>query len=530
MGRWPRKVTADRASAPETVAEGVVECRYVTQDGAQRSARFPVATQPCGALPSAPTGPLKEFEDKLKAIELRERGKEKKEISDLLGRSEHWVQRWWRQTPECIPKPSVAHGSLIKNAPLISFRDLELRRGFVSEQDQQGTSLLSELQEAVVWAPARRATRDPDTGDLKVRFDASGHSIEQPGRFVAEYKGGSARLDSLLQSASAIAGIVDSKARVFMNRYENGASTCPIHRHDFWTCMISFGASRIAMVEGRPLLLHDGDLLVFGTQAHGCPAMPDVSGQRLSVVVFFYPNADAFDRRWLTLDSASSCTTEENARRDTQQGSLKLAQRRVDADLSACPGISLGLLARQAVKCDREITIYSLGCGVRSEVDFFQALQRHSVQQIWDVRLSTSMSSNHWAPDKLARSCKARLMSYRRIPVGRAQAGGVMGHVRSEEGVDLQGRLVMAAMCASVAILGEAPDWRECLQRRVLSEALTSGRWGPVRVLHLGVADEEQWSHATSDTAPQRSPAQVSPQSEVGRANRFQRRRESPSH
>ena len=36
---------------------------------------------------------------------------------------------------------------------------------------------------------------------------------------------------------------------------------------------LSFGSPRILTVDGRPMLLRDGDLIVFGTQNHGVPAM-----------------------------------------------------------------------------------------------------------------------------------------------------------------------------------------------------------------------------------------------------------------
>jgi len=38
---------------------------------------------------------------------------------------------------------------------------------------------------------------------------------------------------------------------------------------------LSFGSDRILTVDGRPVLLRDGDLIVFGTQNHGVPAMSD---------------------------------------------------------------------------------------------------------------------------------------------------------------------------------------------------------------------------------------------------------------
>jgi len=43
------------------------------------------------------------------------------------------------------------------------------------------------------------------------------------------------------------------------------------------------------VLDGHPLLLGDGDLLVFGTQRHSVPKMPQVTDGRISIAVFWYP-------------------------------------------------------------------------------------------------------------------------------------------------------------------------------------------------------------------------------------------------
>merc|ERR1712151_89206 len=56
------------------------------------------------------------------------------------------------------------------------------------------------------------------------------------------------------------------------------------------------GAPRIFTLDWQPLLLGDGDLLVFGTQRHSVPKMQSVESGRLSVAIFWYPerhHADA---------------------------------------------------------------------------------------------------------------------------------------------------------------------------------------------------------------------------------------------
>ena len=69
----------------------------------------------------------------------------------------------------------------------------------------------------------------------------------------------------------------------------DGKSSISPHQHDFWSAIISFGASRLMMIDDNPLQLHDGDLVVFGTQRHSIPKMPHVRGPRVSVAIFYYP-------------------------------------------------------------------------------------------------------------------------------------------------------------------------------------------------------------------------------------------------
>merc|ERR1712216_119825 len=143
--------------------------------------------------------------------------------------------------------------------------------------------------------------RDPETGALDLAYDNKGSTINA-GRQVADYKGGISSLDSLLQRIFSVMDIRDPQSRIFMNYYADGQCRTGVHRHDFWTCLVSFGAERILTVDYRPLLLRDGDLIVFGTQNHGVPPMPDVTAGRVSLVIFFYPDHDNLERRqWQTI-------------------------------------------------------------------------------------------------------------------------------------------------------------------------------------------------------------------------------------
>merc|ERR1712187_156909 len=55
------------------------------------------------------------------------------------------------------------------------------------------------------------------------------------------------------------------------------------------SAILSFGASRVFTLDWQPLLLGDGDMLVFGTQRHSVPKMLSVKSGRLSVAIFWYP-------------------------------------------------------------------------------------------------------------------------------------------------------------------------------------------------------------------------------------------------
>uniref|UniRef100_A0A7S0FA49 Uncharacterized protein n=1 Tax=Pyrodinium bahamense TaxID=73915 RepID=A0A7S0FA49_9DINO len=474
------------------------------------------------ALPSA-GGPLRDYEDKLKAIDLCARGVEKVDIALSLGRSENWVKRWWKQDPQLISKPMVKHGPLVQNAPLQSFRDLEFHRAFACgpTEDEGEVSSLEELVASLAWEPARRATRCPETGKLRVRFDAAGRSLEQPGRFVTGYAGGVPRLDGLLRRVAATVGIRDPGSRVFLNRYETGNATCPVHRHDFWTAMVSFGADRVACIEERPMLLRNGDLLVFGTQSHGLPAMPDVGGRRVSVVVFFRPDACNIERRWLTVgDERNAEDADSTAAKSASTAST--SSRLVDSDLCGCPGISLGLVARRGLQVQKPVVVFTIGCDLLAERVFFERAQCNEVSELWDVRCSMAGVAAHWEPKQLRRLCAVRMLAYHWVPLGRAEAGGIARHLASDEGRDVLARLVLsAAEGRKVAVLGHAEEWRDS-ERHAVASALASGDFGPLSVLHISACGVEP--HIAGHAEPSAVPLAASCSTAERARNRFMRR------
>lgn len=504
MGRWGRGSTLTDASAPTGLPSNSTEA-VPGGDGEAIHTSPPCLEQQPIALPSALSGPLRDYEDKLKAIELRGKGREKAEIARLLGRSEHWVGRWWRQAPQLIPRPAVHHSPVVANAPLQAFRDLQLWRGWASGDGgghEGGPSppgqMFQKLRDGLDWQPARRATRDPDTGALRIRFDPAGRSMTQVKRHVAEYLHGSVpELDRILQRTFEVASICETRARVFANYYEDGEAVCPSHRHDFWTCMLSFGASRTAVIEDQRLHLGDGDMLLFGTQSHGLPAMP-AAGGRISIVVFFHPGASSIERRWATLEGsaeeasqvreAESAEAHDVERADSRRANTECAAagRLVDSDLLGCPGISMGFYGRARVQVQHPVKLYTAACGSIAERDFFGLLEAVGVQEVWDLRATVARCAEQWSPDALCRACRPRFLRYVRVPLGRRDAGGVTLHLSSDEGRDTLARMVQLAAAGRVVVaVGAEEPWRQSDLRSAVAARLVSGCFGPVKVIHI---------------------------------------------
>lgn len=93
LRRWHRRgncgaiVGQDvKADVPSVTTSSTTTCRYFV-GAAERTAIFPTEPEKDinGALPSAPSGPLKDYEDKLKAIDLCNRGLNKAEVARRLG-------------------------------------------------------------------------------------------------------------------------------------------------------------------------------------------------------------------------------------------------------------------------------------------------------------------------------------------------------------------------------------------------------------------------------------------------------------
>lgn len=540
-----RTLTSGEPSRLETshVKPSIDTCSYRYIDrGVERTAQFPVnpANDVSGVVASASSGPLRDYQDKLKVIQLREKGVAKADIAKKVGRSEHWVKRWWREHPATLERPAAVNDIVLKKASMHSFRDLDIRRGFLDD-----ASLYDTLVEQVSWRQAKVVGRDQNTGELALRYDERGQSIKA-GRRVADYSGGLVSLDRVLQKAFSELNIRDPQARVFMNYYADGQEKTGVHRHDFWTCLLSVGCPRILTVDNRPILLRDGDLIVFGTQNHGVPVMPEVTGGRISLVIFFYPDADNLERQWQTvtedsdddraavtkgatvnvgldrsfdasllwghssteIENTMSCGIDECNKEHAKVLSqaltgAKRSQFRSPNSLSCFEG-------DQVCQSSTTLRVFSISCGLegpseceseRTLLNFFNSLLAENVAMLWDFRLRSSRQASWSEPDALRRACAARAIKYRHYPLGRPEAGGHEGHVHSEEGQDILRRFVAAARQVQSAFVVTELDWRKPGLRAEISEFLLySERAGAIQILHI-VDDHVEEHHRLSGGA-----------------------------
>lgn len=114
---------------------------------------------------------------------------------------------------------------------------------------------------------------------------SSRQDCSYPGLFT-----GIRRLDDVLQHLRDL-DIKDPRAFLLNNFYPDGNTSIALHQHDFWSAILSLGAPRVFTVDGDPVLLNDGDVIVIGTQRHSVPKMPEVKDGRVSVAIFWYPES-----------------------------------------------------------------------------------------------------------------------------------------------------------------------------------------------------------------------------------------------
>jgi len=258
--------------------------------GKERTSEFCEATDPTGNLESNSSSGHKEYQDRLRAIALRTEGKEKGEIAAALGRSAKFVQTWWKKAPKEVPKPPGVHEYLKTEF----WRDIEIVRGF-----GKGLGIYEEVVPSAEWLQPMADGAAFNKGGYRLKYDKEGRMRPQGNQHAKDglVPGKHPKLDKLAQKLLVAQNIDDRVLkRPGVLWYPDGGADAIEHRHEAWTALMSFGAPRILTIDKHPVLLRDGDLIVFGTQRHGVPKMHsddgtfDDYGGRISVVFFFMPS------------------------------------------------------------------------------------------------------------------------------------------------------------------------------------------------------------------------------------------------
>jgi len=242
-----------------------------------------------------------EYRLQLRALWLRREGRSRADVATELGKAEGWVTQVWQLGIEKVPRPRVvakyvaAYESEMLAAGVEPFRRPSLRRAFMDNCK----GLYAECAAAFPWQQAVLRKRNYDTGEVTITNIASSR---QDCSFPS-LRTGVPRLDAAISRVREEFHIRDPGAYLLCNWYPDGNTNIAPHQHDFWSAIISFGASRVFSLDNEPLLLNEGDLLVFGTQKHSVPRMPDVSDGRISVAIFWYPQRTKADGSFvITLD------------------------------------------------------------------------------------------------------------------------------------------------------------------------------------------------------------------------------------
>jgi hypothetical protein len=229
----------------------------------------------------------REYQLRIKASFLQSKGRSKEEVAKELSRAAGWVSLWWKKAPAEVPRPRevppyIAEYNLrMLELGIEPYRPAMLRRRYV--EDTAGLYL--ECAQQMPWRQAVFRKRNYETGEVTVTNIASSRQdCAYPSLFT-----GIPRLDEALDRIRRDFDIADPRAYLLNNFYPDGNTSIAPHNHDFWSAILSFGASRVFTLDGVPILLGDGDLLILGTQRHGVPKMPAVKDGRVSIAIFWYP-------------------------------------------------------------------------------------------------------------------------------------------------------------------------------------------------------------------------------------------------
>lgn len=234
-----------------------------------------------------------DYRHALRAHWLRAQGARDADIAKELSRFPAWVAQCWRTSAELMPRPREVANYIAEyeqkmlRVGVEPFRPPSLRRGFV----QVASGVYGECAASFPWEQAVLRKRNYETGEVTITSIASSR---QDCSFPTLMTG-VPRVDEAVQRVCQEFDICDPGAYLLCNWYPDGNTNIASHQHDFWSAILCFGAPRVFMLDNQPLLLGDGDLLVFGTQKHSVPKMPEVQDGRISVCIFWYPERKRAD-------------------------------------------------------------------------------------------------------------------------------------------------------------------------------------------------------------------------------------------
>jgi len=340
----------------------------------ERVSEFSEASDPRGHFGSTSSSGHQEYQDRLRAIALRKEGKEKAEIAGILDRSPKFVQTWWRKEPKEVPRPPGVHEYLKTEF----WRDIEIIRGF-----GKGLGVYEDALQNTQWVQQMADGQDFKTGGARLKYDKEGRMRPQGNQIARDgvVPGQLPKLDAVMQSMMAQQGIDDRMLkRPGLLWYPDGTSTAIPHRHEAWTALFSFGTPRILTIDGHPVLLRDGDLIVFGTQRHGVPKMCTEAGTfedyggRMSVVCFFMPTGQQAQgaEPWRAIVDAPSRKMTGMIRNadlgaDAQITGMQTGAKAADVscltDLGFSPEESVAALRAVDFNVERAAEILLGGCG-----------------------------------------------------------------------------------------------------------------------------------------------------------------------
>jgi len=217
----------------------------------------------------------------------KRQGMTQPQVADILQLEELEIRDNWNVHPSKV-KPPTGFQKKVRRYELEllklnfePFKPVQVIRNFAPN-----TGLYNILRKAIDWEPAMLRKFNPVTKEV------TWHDMSSHGRMVFSFdslRTGIQPLDNILESVQASLEITDPAPRVHLNKYSSGRAKIGEHEHDFWSAILSFGASRVMFVEKQPVVLHDGDLLVFGTHRHGIPKQPIIREGRISVAIFYHP-------------------------------------------------------------------------------------------------------------------------------------------------------------------------------------------------------------------------------------------------